>query len=192
MPPVRSFRVLLVVAAAVACGPSRPAEDATRAPLRVPVAPLADPTLHPARLVPVRPGDDDRTFGTEPGGGKRMLVGGVRVIRLAGGGVLSAQDPLPSPPSVTVEVPERLGGGFLFVLGASVWRTDQWLAPLRALYEPRMQPTQLFIGLDRAYVRLSNNAYAAFDVKTGNSMDLGPWPPSPEVKAYVAADGWRA
>jgi len=63
---------------------------------------------------------------------------------------------------------------------------------LRALYEPRLKPTQLFIGLDRAYVRLSNNAYAAFDVKTGNSMRLGSLPPSPEVKAYVAADGWRA
>jgi hypothetical protein len=189
---VKSFRVLLVVATAMACGPSRPPEDATRTALRVPVAPLANPTLRPARLVPVRPADDDKTYGTEPGGGKRMLVGGVRVIRLAGGGVLSAQDPLPSPPSVTVEVPERLGGGFLFVIGASVWRADKWLSPLRALYEPRMQPTQLFVGLDRAYVRLSNGAYAGFDVKTGTSMDLGPWPPSPEVKAYVAADGWRA
>ncbi len=189
---LRSFRVLLVVTAAMACGPSRPPQDVTRAALRVPVAPLADPTLHPARLVPVRSGDDDKTFGTEPGGGKRMLVGGVRVVRLAGGGVLSAQDPLPSPPSVTLEVPERLGGGFLFVIGAAIWRADKWLTPLRALYEPRMQPTQLFVGLDRAYVRLSNGAYAGFDVKTGVSMDLGPWPPSPEVKAYVAADGWRA
>ncbi|HEY2364907.1 MAG TPA: hypothetical protein VGH87_00930, partial [Polyangiaceae bacterium] len=188
----RSFRILVVVAAAIACGPSRPPEDASRAALRVPVAPLADPTLRPARLVPVRSGDDDRTYGTEPGGGKRMLVGGVRVVRLAGGGVLSAQDPLPSPPSVTVEVPERLGGGFLFVIGAAVWRADKWLSPLKALYEPRMQPTSLFVGLDRAYVRLSNGAYAGFDVKTGVSMDLGPWPPSPEVKAYVAADGWRA
>src|SRR6478752_8018518 len=118
MAVVRSFRVVLVVATAMACGPSRPPEDASRASLRVPVAPLADPTIRPARLVPVRQGDDDRTYGTEPGGGKRMLVGGVRVIRLAGGGVLSAQDPLPSPPSVTIEVPERLGGGFLFVIGS--------------------------------------------------------------------------
>ncbi len=121
-----------------------------------------------------------------------MLVGGVRVIRLAGGGTESSADTLPAPPAVTVEIPERLGGGFLFVINATVFRADKWLSPLHALYEPRMQPTQLFVGLDRAYVRLSNNAYAAFDVKTGLAMDLGPWPPSPEVSGYVAADGWRA
>ncbi len=189
---MKPFRIVVAGALLAACGPARPPEDASRAALRTPVAPIADPTLHPARLVPVRPGDDDRTFGTEPGGGKRMLVGNVRVVRLANGGIESASDPLPSPPSVTVEIPERLGSGFLFVIGTAVYRADKWLAPLRGLYEPRVQPTQLFVGLDRAYVRMSNNAYAAFDVKTGTSMDLGPWPPSPDVIRYVAADGWRA
>ena len=85
--PVKSFRNVLLLAAVTSCGSGRPPEDVGRSALRTPIAGAADPTLHPARLVPVRPGDDDKTFGSEAGGGKRMLVSGVRVIRLAGGGI---------------------------------------------------------------------------------------------------------
>ncbi len=187
------FASLVALAAfSGACGTGRPPEDASRATLRTPIAGAADPTLHPARLVPVTPGDDDKTFGAEPGGGKRMLVSGVRIIRLAGGGVESATEPLPAPPSATVEVPERLGGGFLFAIGPVIWRADTWLSPLKMIYAVPQAPTQVFIGLDRAYVRLANNAYTAFDAQTGAPIDLGPWPGSPNVTRYAAADGWRA
>ena len=170
----------------------RPAADATRATLRAPATALVDPTVRPARLVPARRAGDETGFGAEPGGALRTLIAGVRVINLAGGGVLSAADPLPSPPSATVEVPERMGGGFLFAIGPSIYRADKWLAPLRLLYVAPMAPTHLFVGLDRAYVRLSNGAYAAFDPRAGTPMDLGPWPASPHVGRLVAADGWRA
>ncbi len=177
---------------ATACGVTRPAEDASRAALRVAVAPLADPTLKPARLVPLRPLDDEQTFGSESGGGKRALVAGVRVVRLPNGGIKSATDPLPGTPIETVEIPERLGGGFLFAIGPKIFRSEKWLAPLELLYAAPLQPTRIFVGLDRFYVRLTNAAYAAFDAHTGAPMDLGPWPTSPEVTRYVAADGWRA
>ena len=177
----------------LSCGGGRPPEDASQAALRTPALPLADPTLHPARLVPLRDEDEkDKSFGTEPGGGKRMLVSGVRVVRLAAGGMQSATDPLPSVPTATVEVPERLGGGFLFVIGPVIWRADRWLAPLKMIYAAPLAPQHLFVGLDRAYVRLPNGAFTAFDARTGTPMDLGPWPGSPEVTQYVAADGWRA
>ncbi len=190
---VTGLRVALIVGVfASACGGARPAEDASRAALRTPASAAADPTLKPARLVPLRAADDELTFGAEPGGGKRALVAGVRVVRWAGGGVQSATDPLPAPPTETVEVPERLGGGFLFAIGPKIYRADKWLAPLQLLYVAPMNPTHVFVGLDRAYVRLTNNAYAAFDAHTGMPMDLGPWPTSPEVTRYVAADGWRA
>ena len=190
---VKGARVALACAVfSSACGAGRPAEDANRAALRLPVAPAADPTLKPARLVPLRPLDDEQNFGSEPGGGKRALVAGVRVVRLAGGGVESASDPLPALPSETTELPDRLGGGFLFVIGPKIYRSERWLAPLQLLYAAPLQPTRLFVGLDRVYVRLANNAYTAFDARTGSPMDLGPWPTSPEVTRYVAADGWRA
>jgi hypothetical protein len=190
---VQPFRTLVALAAlAAACGPALPPVDASRAALRTPVAPASDPTLRPAHLVPLRSAEETKSFGVEPGGGKRLLVAGVRVIKLAGGGLESAVDPLPAPPSKTVEVPERLGGGFLFVIGPTVYRAAKWLSALELIYESPLSPTQLFVGLDRAYLRLSNGAYAAFDPKTGDPMDLGPWPASPDVTRFAAADGWRA
>jgi hypothetical protein len=187
-----AFRLVVAAALSAACGPSMPPEDASRIALRTPAAVPADPTLRPAHLVPLRSEGEPRVFGVEPGGGTRMLVSGVRIIKLAGGGVASATDPLPAPPSATVEVPERLGGGFLFAIGPTIYRANKWLAPLERLYASPLPPTKLFVGLDRAYVRLTNNAYAAFDAKTGDPMDLGPWPASPNVTRFVAADGWRA
>ncbi|HEY1959511.1 MAG TPA: hypothetical protein VGH28_28060 [Polyangiaceae bacterium] len=185
-------RWIAVLAFVAACGPSLPAEDASRAALRAGAATVADPTLTPAHLVPLRAADEGKPYGVEPGCGTRLLVAGVRVIKLAGGGVESASDALPAPPATTVEIPERLGGGFLFVIGPTVYRAASWLAPLEMLYAAPVSPTQLFIGLDRAYLRLSNAAYVAFDPRTGDPMDLGPWPGSPQVSHYVAADGWRA
>jgi len=190
---VRPRHIVFVAAwLAAACGPTLPAEDPSRAALRTGAAPPADPTLRPAHLVPLRGAEEAKSFGAEPGGGTRMLVSGVRIVKLAGGGVQSASDPLPAPPSTTVEIPERLGGGFLFAIGPTIYRAKSWLAPLEMIYAAPLAPTQLFVGLDRAYVRLSNGAYAAFDAKTGDPMDLGPWPASPQVTRYAAADGWRA
>ncbi len=155
-------------------------------------APLADPTVHPPRIVPAELRADDVTFGVEPGGGLRTITSGVRVVNLPGGGVLSALDQLPQPPSATIAVPARMGGGFLFLINSMVWRADTWLAPLRRIYVAPMVPTRLFVGLDRAYVRLNNHAYAAFDPASGRLLDLGPWPGGPEVGDYLAVDGWRA
>jgi hypothetical protein len=185
--------VLLVAGVfASACGSGRPPEDASGAALRLAVAPAADPTLHPARLVPLRTAEDEVSFGAEPGGGKRALVAGVRVVRLPNGGVESATDALPGTVIETIEVPERLGGGFLFAIGPKIYHSQKWLAPLELLYVAPLQPTKLAVGLDRIYARLMNGAYVAFDARTGTPMDLGPWPTSPEVTRYVAADGWRA
>ena len=193
MPSAHTSRFVVALGVlAVACAPSLPADDASRAALRTPVAPAANPTVSPAHLVPLVASGEGKSYGVEPGGGKRLLVAGVRVVKLAGGGVESASDPLPAPPSTTVDVPERLGGGFLFAIGPTIYRAASWLAPLEMLYAAPVSPTQLFVGLDRAYVRLSNGAYAAFDPKTGDPMDLGPWPASPHVSNFVAADGWRA
>ncbi len=189
-----TMRLVLVASVFVsACGVTRPAEDASRASLRVAVAPLADPTLKPARLVPLRPLDDEQTFRIRSQRRKASaLVAGVRIVRLPNGGIESAIDPLPGVPLETVEVPSRLGGGFLFAIGPKIYHSEKWLAPLELLYAAPLQPTRMFVGLDRIYVRLTNAAYAAFDARTGMPMDLGPWPTSPEVTRYVAADGWRA
>ena len=45
-------------------------------------------------------------------------------------------------------------------------------------------------GLDRVY--LLSKGWRAIDGLTGEPKPLGPWPTSPTIGAYAAADGWRA
>ena len=150
-----------------------------------------DPTEHGARVIP-ESADDDRTYGVEPSGGVRGIASGVRVINLPNGAALAAEDRLPQAPSATTAVPDRLGGGFLFVLGNVVWRTDRWLSPARPIYTSVAPISRVIIGLDRVYLRAQNGSHQAIDPRDGSSLDLGPWPASSFVGQYAALDGWRA
>lgn len=160
------------------------------------VGAATDPTVRGARLLPevVR---EDRALGVEPGGGLRAIAAGLRVVSMPSGAVLASEERLPQPPAQTVALPERLGGGFLFVLGggnlgSTLWRADRWLAEARPIHASTTSVQSVLLGLDRVYLRASNGAVAAMDGRTGARLDLGPWPGSPFVGRYVAADGWRA
>ncbi|CAN5712512.1 hypothetical protein BH09MYX1_BH09MYX1_02480 [soil metagenome] len=144
-----------------------------------------------AHVVPVEY-DSAHKFGFEAGRGLRTMTAGVRILNLPGGGVLAAPQVFSQAPTQTVTVPARMGGGFLFVVGSVVWRSEDWLGPIRPLYTSPLGVTRLFVGLDRAYVKTTSNTHVAFDPKNGAPLDLGPWPPSPFVGGYAAADGWRA
>jgi hypothetical protein len=158
----------------------------------VEAAPPSGPTLRdPARLVPLEV-HEDVAYGVEPGGGRRGLEAGVRVVSMPGGAILVADDRLPSPPTITLALPARLGGGFLFVIGTVVWRAERWLAPARPLFATTTGIVRAFAGLDRVYLRLQNGAHQAIDARTGAPLDLGPWPGSSYVGGYAAVDGWRA
>lgn len=176
-----------------------------------PRAPGASPTLHEgghlhgargpgldsgtwvqgARVVP-EVGPDERAYGTEHGGGLRAILSGIRVVTMPNGVVLAADDRLPQPPSVSTTVPDRLGGGFLFVLGSTVWRADRWLSPLHPIFTAPSTVSRLIVGLDRMYARTASGAPFAFDARTGARLDAGPWPVGPSVTAFGALDGWRA
>src|SRR6476619_6343658 len=80
------------------------------------VMPPAEPTVLGPRLVPEAI-DDEKAFGVEPGGGLRAIASGVRVVSLPSGALMAADDRLPYAPTSTTVLPERLGGGFLFVIG---------------------------------------------------------------------------
>jgi hypothetical protein len=149
-----------------------------------------DPTIRPARLFP-EVVDETTTYGSEPGGGSRVITAGLRVVTSPKGAIVAAEDRLPSAPQSTVQLPERLGGGFLFVIGSTLWRTDRWLGPAKPIFTSS-QPVQAVVpGLDRVYVR-TQNSVLAIDARNGDALDLGPWPASPYVASYAAADGWRA
>ncbi|MFO0735484.1 MAG: hypothetical protein U0270_06380 [Labilithrix sp.] len=153
-----------------------------------------DPTIRPARLVPELV-DDSQGYGAEASasgtGGTRAITAGLRVVSSPGGAVVAADERLPQAPSSTISLPERLGGGFLFVLGVDIWRADRWLGPAKPIYKSSQAIQAVIPGLDRVYVR-GPNTTTAIDGRSGRLLDLGPWPASPYVASYAAADGWRA
>lgn len=149
-----------------------------------------DPTIRSARLLP-EVVDESITYGTEAGGGSRVITSGLRVVTSPKGAIVAAEDRLPQAPASTIALPERLGGGFLFVIGTTLWRADRWLGPVKPIFTSSQPVTAILPGLDRVYVR-SQTAVLAIDGRNGQVLDLGPWPASPYVASYAAADGWRA
>ena len=178
--------------ASLACAPpSRPPETAATTLHAETVRLGLDPTVAGARFVPI---DVLRgvPFGAEPGGGVRSIAAGVRVVALPGG-VLTAAERLPGTRWEVVALPDRLGGGFLFEIEhRSIWRADRWLGPARAIYTsaPGATISAIVPGLDRVYLRA--RGWRAIDGATGEARPLGPWPASPAIGGYAAADGWRA
>ncbi len=190
---------MVAMAAASACAPPSRTPTDVRAPLGTPPFGLhaggmtarPDPTVRGARLAPESI-DEDKTFGVEPGGGLRAIAAGVRVVGMPNGAVMVAGDRLPVAPAITTPLPDRLGGGFLFVLGSTVWRAERWLAPARPIYASPVAIARVTVGLDRVYLRATSGAHQALDPRSGTVLDLGPWPGSSYVGAYAAVDGWRA
>jgi hypothetical protein len=203
------FHVLARIAAPAAwlvcgaCAPATPAAAPTSGSaggVGGPIHPAADPAAESARFVPVV--TPRETLGAEPGGGVRAIENGVRVVALPGGAILAASDRFPGPPTQVLALPERLGGGFLFVVGGTtIWRAERWLGPARVLYVSstrigravgsRIVPG-LVPGLDRVYLQTEHEIWRAIDGVRGVELPLGPWPASPSVGSFVAADGWRA
>ncbi|HEV3191809.1 MAG TPA: hypothetical protein VGY54_14965, partial [Polyangiaceae bacterium] len=192
----------LVVSGCVRTGATSSTQGGT---LRVPgVAALADPTVRGARIVPEAVDDKD-VMGAESGGAVRALIAGLRVLAMPNGAVVATGDQLPQTPSLPVReyataLPDRVGGGFLFVVGSVVWRADRWLAPARPLLQlpspiAKMSEGGVTVGLDRVYLRgagANGGYYQAIDAKTGTRLDLGPWPASSFIGRFAASDGWRA
>ncbi len=150
-----------------------------------------DATEHGARVVPAVV-QEDHNFGAEPGGGVRSIAAGVRVVLLPNGAMQAAEDRLPQSPILTLPLPDRMGGGFLFVIGSVVWRADRWLSAARPIFASPSPLSRATVGLDRVYLRAQSGSHQAIDPRTGARLDLGPWPGSSFVGPYAALDGWRA
>lgn len=189
------------MACATSCAGARPADAPIVERLRAPVSPLpiARPVTGAARYVPVDLGiRDEDEFGRAEGGGLRAIVAGVRMVLLPGGAVTSAAGaPLPSAPSEAVTIPARMGGGFLLRIGATLYRADDWLAPITPIFAApsgamNASILRTAVGLDRVYVQLQQGAFVALDPKDGAQVELGTLPKSPYVGPLVALDGWRA
>jgi hypothetical protein len=160
-----------------------------------------DPTVQGSRVLP-EAFDLESAVGAEAEGGLRFLVGGVRLLRSPGGGVRASEQRFPesstgfvaggSQAAPSYALPPRLGGGFLFVVEPTLYRSDSWLSNARPVYTSSSQIADVVLGLDRVYVRAPNGSQTALDPRTGGPMDPGPWPRAPTVVAYRALDGWVA
>ena len=170
-----------------AAAPGSPSQGFAARGLRGP----DDATVVGARLLPETLGEA-RSWGTEPGGGQRAIVGGVRVVSSAlDGGLVASTDRFPTSPSSVVSLPPRLGGGFLFAAGTRVWRSSTWLGDAIPIVATTQPVEEVVVGLDRVYVRFATSL-AAVDPRTGASLDLGPLPAAPHLGPLAALDAWRA
>lgn len=125
----------------------------------------------------------------------RALSSGLRTERLPEGGVLVATDLVPGNEELQgIPLPERLGGGFLFVSRGqqtSLWRAASWTAPLNPLATVEMRVERIEPGFDRLYL-IGRRETRALDVNTGEGMTLGPVPPAASYRELRFGDAWTA
>jgi hypothetical protein len=148
----------------------------------------------PSRLFPELVGS--RGLVVTEDGAKRMLVDRVRVVVHADGSMERAAELLPAGNIVTVALPSRLGGGYLFHAsrsGTDIWRAASWLDKLTPLARVTESVSDVIAGFDRIYIKLQNgNRVVAIDPKDGKFMGLGPLPVASGYGMLAFADGWRA
>ncbi len=132
--------------------------------------------------------------------GEQRILGRMRIVTREGGIIERANDLLPAGRVSAVELPSRLGGGYVFTLingrGTQIWRAKSWLDRLVPLVEVSTVADgdgPLVIGFDRLYLRMkSQNDLIAIDPETGKATSPGPLPVSSAYGDMVFVDGWRA
>ncbi len=137
--------------------------------------------------------------GVEPDGSRRLLTMQMRIIEHPDGAIERASSLLPSGYGrlLSVELPARLGGGFVFVSSsestAQMWRAARWLAPLEPLASTNLPIYEVLAGFDRIYVRHERvGPLVGIDPDKGDYADVGNLPMPTRIGPAVFADGWRA
>ena len=150
----------------------------------------------PLVLVPPLEGTDVSTVAVERDGTRRLISSGLRV-RVATNGELSVGNETFSKDRnlVTVELPPRFGGGFLFAssgMGRTpLWKARTWSDELVPFADIDFEVSRIVPGFDRIYLQARRSGeWAALDPDTGAGLDRGPLPPSPNYGTMAFADSW--
>ncbi|MRG93542.1 hypothetical protein [Polyangium spumosum] len=151
------------------------------------------PMVSPSRLLPDVRGD--RGVIAYEAGARRVLVDRMRLVTYEDGRTERANELLPLGHVRSVELPSRLGGGFVFHAtsggGTQLWRASSWLGKLRPLVQFSSTTTDVVPGFDRLYLRLaSNGKLVAVDTETGEVRSLAPLPPAAAYGGLAFADGF--
>lgn len=190
----RSLLVALaVLAGALGCGheASSGAERGSKARDVVRLAKL--PT--PARLVAL-PDSSASLTEQDPDGSVRFISRGMRVMSRPDGSIERGKKLFPPSRQIrTLELPERLGGGFLFYSAGSgttqLWRSGSWTGDLKVLGQLDFEAERVVDGFDRVYVQDSRSFdVVALDPESGKVLPLGPLPASPAYSSMAFADAW--
>ena len=152
----------------------------------------------PARVFPPLDRSEVTAEVKNSDGGRRFIAQGLRLIESAAGGLTASEEFLPGARmAASLELPARLGGGYLFVLNASgnslFWRASSWTGALKPLARLQGEVERVVPGFDRVYaVRERGAPWVALDVESGQALELGSLPPSPGYGAMAFADEWFA
>lgn len=147
-------------------------------------------------LVPPLEGANVSTVAVERDGTRRLISSGMRV-RVATNGEISVGDEVfeSDKSLVTVELPPRFGGGFLFAssgMGRTpLWKAKTWSDELVPFADIDFEVSRIVPGFDRIYLQARRSGeWAALDPDTGAGLDRGALPPSPNYGTMAFADSW--
>jgi hypothetical protein len=148
------------------------------------------------RLFPPLQGPSVSVVGEDKDGSKRIVSHGLRVLSRPNGALELAREYLPSARSVhSVELPTRLGGGFLFYVQASnatlFFRARSFTGDLEPFARLDFEAEQVVLGFDRLYVLARRpDRIVALDAEHGTAQGLGSLPASPSYGKMAFVDGW--
>lgn len=175
-----------------------PASSQPAAPAHPAAQPPRITFVSPSILLPDVPSNAE-TAGLEPDGSRRVVLAQMRILERPDGAIERAPSLLPGSVArmLSLELPSRLGGGFLFVASsessAQLWRAPTWLAPLEPLLSTSQGVHGLLAGFDRVYLRHGRiGAIYGIDPDTGTYTDSGRLPLPLRIGSAHFADGWRA
>ena len=148
------------------------------------------------RLFPPLEGSATFSAGKERDGSERLIAYGLRVLSRPGGALELSDEYLPAARSVqSLELPSRLGGGYLFYVLASgttlFFRSQSFTGPLEPFARLDFEAEQVTAGFDRLYVSSRRpDRFVALDLEHGTAVSAGSLPPSPAYSKMVFADAW--
>lgn len=178
-----------------ACGPTTKHAASPKSDVG-PTAVRSNPTfITPARWFASVTSPDATSHGTNRSGSRLVIVKGLRMEEAPDGSLARAAEFLPSmDPIVSLELPDRFGGGYLYYASSedtAFWRSSTWTGKLKSLAEVPLETNTVVAGLDRLYLTEEHaGEVLAIDPDSGQLLDLGPLPPAPAYGSMAFLDAW--
>jgi len=172
------------------------ASAAPRVPTSRDVAAAPSADEHGPRLFPPLEGPAVSVVGQDKDGSRRIVSYGLRVLSRPDGALELSSEYLPSARSVhAMELPSRLGGGFLFYVQSSsatlFFRARSFTGDLEPFARLDFEAEQVIAGFDRLYVLARHpDRIIALSAENGSAQGLGSLPASPSYGKMAFVDGW--